>query len=110
MKKLLALLVLLLLAGGGWYVWQHKTFNQTAEQSIPDNLLAKAEKRDIDFSIEVSGDVTPAFQLDVKPEVGGKIVALHVEPGQIVKEGELLCEIDDSDLMVQKQSGLVEIT
>ena len=29
--------------------------------------MAKAEKRDIDVSIEVSGDVQPAFQLDVKP-------------------------------------------
>lgn len=110
MKKLLVLLLLVLLAGAGWYVWRHHSFTQTAEQPIPDNLIAKAEKRDIDFSIEVSGDVTPAFQLDVKPEVGGKIVSLHVEPGQIVKEGELLCEIDDSDLVVQKQSGLVEIT
>ncbi len=109
MKKVLILLVVALVAGGGWYAWKQRAESHHAEQMIPEHLLAKAEKRDIDFSIEISGDVAPAFQLDVKPEVGGKLISLHVEPGQTVKEGELLAEIDDSDLLVQKQSGLTEI-
>src|SRR3954467_9923497 len=108
MKKLLAAVLLVLLAGAGWFAWQHRS-PQTTEQTIPDNLIAKVEKRDIDFSIEVSGDVTPASQLEVKPEVGGRLISLHVEAGQTVKEGELLVEIDDRDLLSEKESVLTEI-
>ena len=80
-----------------------------AMQEIPEKYIIKAECRDIDYSIDVAGDVAPEFQLDVKSEVGGKVKALHVEPGQVVKAGDPLCEIDDTDLQNQKESVLTEI-
>ena len=109
MKKFLILLVLALALGGGWYRWRSRPAAASAEQPAPSRLIARAEKRDIDDSIEVSGDVTPAFQLDVKAEVGGKIMLLNVEPGQTVKEGDLLVQVDDTDLLKQKQSSQTEI-
>ena len=57
--------------GGGWYAYTHRATAQE-KAAVPDRLVARAEKRDIDASIEVSGDVAPEFQLEVKPEVGGK--------------------------------------
>lgn len=108
MKKPVILLLLALVCGGGWYAYTHRATAQE-KSSVSDRLVARAEKRDIDASIEVSGDVTPAFQLDVKPEVGGKLKALHVEPGDQVKQGALLAEIDDRDLLTEKQSVLTEI-
>lgn len=108
MKKLVPLLVLTLALGGGWYAYSHRS-PAPDKTGQTDHQVTRAEKRDIDASIEVSGDVTPAFQLDVKPEVGGKLKALHVEPGDHVKEGTLLVEIDDRDLMTEKDSVLTEI-
>jgi multidrug efflux pump subunit AcrA (membrane-fusion protein) len=70
---------------------------------------ATAEKKDIDFSIQVSGDVMPDTQLDVKAEVGGRIKALHVEPGHRVKAGQVLVEIDDTDLRNSQASAKTEI-
>ncbi len=108
MKRILSILILILAAAGGWYGYTHRSGG--GEQEVFDEkFVAHAEKRDIDSSVEVSGDVTPAFQLDVKPEVGGKLKALHVEPGDTVKEGDVLVEIDDTDLMSEKQSALTEI-
>jgi len=78
-------------------------------QEIPEKYIVTAECRDVDYSIDVAGDVAPEFQLDVKSEVGGKVKALHVEPGQTVKAGEALCEIDDTDLQNQKASVMTEI-
>ena len=78
-------------------------------QEIPEKYVVTAECRDIDYSIVMAGDVAPEFQLDVKSEVGGKVKALHVEPGQQVQAGDLLCEIDDTDLQNQKASVMVEI-
>jgi RND family efflux transporter MFP subunit len=108
MKKFTLILTLALAGGGGWYAYTHRASAQV-KTVAPDRLVARAEKRDIDSSIEVSGDVTPAFQLEVKPEVGGKLKALHVEPGDIVKEGTVLVEIDDRDLLTEKEGVLTEI-
>ncbi|MEI9895300.1 MAG: efflux RND transporter periplasmic adaptor subunit [Chthoniobacter sp.] len=51
----------------------------------------------------------PATQLDIKAEVGGKVKKMHVLPGQTVKKGDVLAEIDDSVLLTDKDSALTEI-
>ena len=109
MKKLLVLLAIAALAGGGWYFYKDRRAAADKQKAEASTLTAFAEKRDLDFSIEISGDVTPASQLDVKPEVGGKLKALHVIAGQTVKEGELLVEIDDTDLLSERDSAETEI-
>jgi RND family efflux transporter MFP subunit len=108
MKRILFILILILAATGGWYGFTHRS-GSGEKEVFADKFIARAEKRDIDSSVEVSGDVTPAFQLDVKPEVGGKLKVLHVEPGDTVKEGDVLVEIDDTDLLSEKESALTEI-
>ncbi len=109
MKKPALLFTIALLAGGGWYFFGGKMAKPAAPAAVGDRSLARVEKRDIESSIELSGDVTPSFQLDVKSEVGGKLKALHVVPGQTVKTGSLLAEIDDRDLLTEKETALTEI-
>lgn len=109
MKKFTLLLALAALAGGGWFFFGPKMMPKAVKENAGNRSLAIVEKRDIESTIEVSGDVTPAFQLDVKAEVGGKLKALHIVPGQTVKEGDLLVEIDDRDLLTEKESALTEI-
>jgi len=110
MKKLLsAIVIVAALGGGGWWLAKSGKFGGQAEEAIPARLITTAEKRDIDFSVEVAGDVAPSFQLDIKSEVSGKIKALHVEAGDTVKSGDLLAEIDDRDLLTEKLSLLTEI-
>lgn len=105
MKKFIALLILLLVVGAWlWIKPSHKQGDQ-----IPGNYLAKAEKRDIDFIVEVSGEITPDFQLEVRSEVGGKVKNLPVHAGQEVKKGDLLAEIDDRDLLTERKAALTEI-
>jgi len=91
------------------YAAKGKLFSHQNEQDMPDKFIARAEKRDIDLSVEVSGDVMPATQLDIKAEVGGKVKKLHVLPGQTVKKGDVLAEIDDSILLTDKDGALTEI-
>lgn len=81
----------------------------SAAGAVPDALIAQVEKRDIHYSVEVSGDVTPVVQVEVKPEVGGKLKRLHVKAGDTVSAGALLCEIDDTDLLTEQSSALTEI-
>jgi RND family efflux transporter MFP subunit len=97
------------LAAGGWWLVSSGLLNKASASTTADRFLARAEKRDIDFSVEVSGDVATANPLEVKSEVSGKLKALHVEIGDQVKAGELLAEIDDRDLLTEKQSIVTEI-
>lgn len=111
MKKFLILLIVAAIGGGGFWYYKNSQLHPTSShtEELGEKFVARAEKRDIDFSVEISGDVAPAFQLEVKPEVGGKLKALHVEPGSVVKEGDILCEIDDRDLLTERDSALTEI-
>lgn len=100
------LFVVVLVLGGaaGWYF----VFGPAAaapREDPADSLVAKAERRDIDSSLLLSGEVIPAFQVDVKPEVGGKVKELVVTVSQEVKKGELLAVIDDTDLLTEKRSA-----
>lgn len=109
-KKIIIALVLLAAVGYGtqWYLNQQKTVAEE-EARRQQRLLAKAELRDIEYKIEVSGNVTPAFEVDIKPEVGGKIKQIYVDTGDVVKKGDVLLEIDDTDLLTEKRSAQTEI-
>ncbi|MEO6741445.1 MAG: efflux RND transporter periplasmic adaptor subunit [Chthoniobacteraceae bacterium] len=112
MKKLLILSVIAALVGGGWFAKSREwfgLFKQTETAEMSDVPTVIAEKKDIDFSIQISGDVMPDTQLDVKAEVGGRIRALHVQPGHTVKAGQVLVEIDDTDILSEQATAKTEI-
>jgi RND family efflux transporter MFP subunit len=112
MKKFLTLSVIVALAGGTYFAKKREwfgLFKQTETLESADVPTAVVEKKDIDFSIQVSGDVMPDTQLDIKPEVGGRIKALHVQPGDTVKAGQVLVEIDDTDILSAQATAKTEI-
>ena len=109
MKKLFVILAIGILASGGWYAANRRSQAASPNGDVPDKFVTEVEIRDIDYSIQVSGDVQPETQLDVKAEVGGRVKKLHVEAGDQVKAGDLLVEIDERDIVTEKESSLTEI-
>jgi RND family efflux transporter MFP subunit len=103
------LLLILLVAGGAtWAVFSGPSTVAT-DGDFPPNVLAKAQRRDIESKLLLSGEVIPAFRVDVKPEVGGKVKEIVVAVSQQVKKGDLLAVIDDRDLLTEKKSALTAI-
>ena len=100
MKKIVILLVIVVIGAAAWLSLSGKLQAQKSEETGGPATFARVEKRDIAFSIEVSGDIEPEFTVPVVSEVGGKLKALHVAAGQVVKQGDLLTE---------KQSAVTEI-
>ena len=88
-KLLIIIIVLLLLGAGGYYAWTY--FSKpvaivgvvkrgTAVKVSPANIL-----------------VTESFTMEIKSEVGGRILESKVRLGQAVKAGDVLYKIDPTD-------------
>ena len=103
MKTLVAIVAVVLLAGAA--AWLTRAHWMAPPANSGEELVAVAERRDIESTLLLTGEVTPAFQVEVKPEVGGKVKQLHVTIGQAVKKGDLLATIDDTDLLNEKAAA-----
>ncbi|MCC6418306.1 MAG: HlyD family secretion protein [Gemmataceae bacterium] len=49
------------------------------------------------IAYEAKGYLIPAHQIQVSPKVGGMVTKLNVVEGKRVKEGDILCELEDVD-------------
>ena len=70
---------------------------------------ALVASRNINFAISAAGEITPAEQVSVRPEVSGRIDKLPVDIGDKVKKGEVLFTLDDQDLQTEKSQRQIEI-
>src|ERR1043166_1781950 len=72
-------------------------------------LFRSVTARNISFAVNAAGDIGPADQVSVRPEVSGKIASLPVDIGDVVKSGQLLFALDDQDLRTERASKLTDI-
>lgn len=111
MKPVVILLVLAGLGVGGWY-WhsQSKTPGQgTAQTTEERSKTAVTETRDINFMVSAAGEITPAEQVSVRPEINGRIATLTVDIGDSVKKGDVFFTLDDRDLQIEKETRQKDI-
>ncbi len=87
---LLALLMVLLAAAGYWG-W-HKFYAKKDPREIYQ--VAEVQRGDIEDLVTATGTVQPLEYVDVGAQVSGQLKKLHIEIGSVVKEGDLLAEID----------------
>ena len=102
MKILIVILLVGALGAGGWYYTQRQRAGAVPQVSTKVDT-AIIETRNIKFAINAAGDITPAEQVSVRPEVNGKIEVLPVDVGDRVKSGQLLFKLDDRELQTQRQ-------
>lgn len=110
MKFFGILLVVLGLGAGGYYFWSKRPAKDTTAGLAMRATTATAEKRDIMFAVNAAGDIGPADQVSVRPEVNGRIAELPVDIGDKVPKDALLCRLDDRDLQIEHQQRLDEIS
>lgn len=110
MKKWIVIVVALV--GGGWVVVTKfptikGLFGST--QNIQQISTTVAEQRDIRFNVSAAGEIGPAEQVSVKPEINGKIDQLAVDLGDHVKKGAILVSLDDKELQNKRSTYLTDI-
>jgi len=107
-KWFIVLVVVAGIAGGVWYLrTQNPAEAKSANPARPTS--ATVESRDINFAINAAGEIGPADQVSVRPEVNGRILQLPVDIGDTVRKGDLLFQLDDRDLQIEKESQQKEI-
>ncbi|HRT08128.1 MAG TPA: efflux RND transporter periplasmic adaptor subunit, partial [Candidatus Paceibacterota bacterium] len=110
MKNIILALVLLGVGFGGYSVWNSWRKGQEEAGAPARRTTAVVELRDIDFAVNAAGEITPAEQVSVRPEIHGKIELLPVDIGDRVKQGDLLFKLDDKELQQQRASNLTDIS
>lgn len=110
-SAIIAVVVLIILGVGGYFGVSYLSEATATEddQRLPD-LTATVTRTTIENLVDIAGDISPAIEVDVKPEVSAKIKKIHVKVGQDVKAGMLILELDDNDLLTEKGSAEIEIS
>ncbi|MBL9137068.1 MAG: efflux RND transporter periplasmic adaptor subunit [Verrucomicrobiales bacterium] len=101
--------LLILAGGGGAYLWWRShdaKANKTSASAGPDarETTATVLRGNVNFTVTVAGEIGPAEQVSVRPEVNGRIKELPVDVGDRVEKGGLLFSLDDRDLRIEVES------
>lgn len=111
MKKFALLACVLLLAGylgyQQWPTWRAAW--PGARPAIEPPKTALVIQTNIQFAVSAAGEIGPAEQVSVRPEINGRIELLPVDVGDRVRKGDLLFALDDKELQQQKASALTGI-
>lgn len=110
MKKWIVILLLVAAAGGGAY-WRFagKKGGDFGSTDNPRPPTATVGLTNITFAISSAGDIGPADQVSVRPEINGKINNLAVDIGDVSKKGSILFTLDDKDLQSERSSSMTAI-
>ncbi|MDE6729587.1 MAG: efflux RND transporter periplasmic adaptor subunit [Oscillospiraceae bacterium] len=101
-KILIAVIILLLLGGSAGFITYQRNISASM-QDFSGNVVETAaiEYHDISNHISVSGNVESENLVKVTSKLTAKVESLNVEIGSHVKEGDILCVFDSSELQQQ---------
>jgi RND family efflux transporter MFP subunit len=100
--KPIAVFLLLVIAAG----CSSKSKQQSVEASAPAKAeptpvdVVRAEARRVDRSILVTGSLLPDETVTISSEVQGRISSINADFGQFVRKGDILIEIDKTELQI----------
>src|ERR1700744_392152 len=102
MKRIGNDLVIGLIAGSvmGYRSWRS---SKDAKATLSDEALQKTlvERRDVEKVVHARGEIKAPLTTEVKSEVNGMVVKVYVSAGDSVKKGDVLVELDKSELESQ---------
>src|SRR5438034_9748634 len=90
-------LVCLLVLGGAAF-FSLKAVSKGSTKIDPEKLV-KAERTDLTRSVVATGKIEAASKVEIKSKASGIIQQLPYDVGHVVHQVELICELDNDDLL-----------
>ena len=81
----------------------------SAAPKIVEVTTAAAIKRDLPQFFEATGSLAGDQQTDVAPQTSGKVVAVGVDIGTPVRRGQMLVQLDDTELKLRVTQSLTQV-
>jgi RND family efflux transporter MFP subunit len=104
-KWILAAGGVILLAGGG-VLLASRGKDKAKGPDQPPFRIGKVQAEDLQVSVREVGVVDPETKVDVKSVVSGRVVALKVRDGAVVKSGDILAEVEPDVTQAQSLSDV----
>jgi HlyD family secretion protein len=70
-----------------------------APATIDPERLARVERTDLARSVVATGKIEPTTKVEIKSKASGIILKLPVNVGDRVRQGQVICELDQNDLL-----------
>lgn len=80
--------ILILFGAAGW--WGYRWLRKPS----PPPRLVEVSRGDVEIIVAESGVLEPLRKVEVKSKIAGRILSLNVEAGDVVREGQLIAQID----------------
>ncbi len=92
-KLIIWIIIILAIILGGYFYLQSK-------KPKTEYVTADVSKGNLSQTVSVTGTINPDSQTNVSFEVGGKLVAVYAESGDVVSAGDKIARVDDSSLQI----------
>lgn len=109
MKTWILIIAVIAAGGFGYYQFRRGGLRQGRPQETAREVTKPVEMKSINLSVGLAGEIGPAEQVSVRPEVNGRINEMPVDVGDRVKAGSLLFSLDDKDLTIEISTRQTEI-
>jgi len=81
----------------------------TQPAAVEGVTTAAAIKRELPRFFEATGSLAGDQQTDVAPQTSGKVVAIGVDIGSYVKRGQMLVQLDESELKLRVDQAAAQV-
>ena len=103
-RSALWIVAVLILAFGGVAIFSLRALSRTPVKIDPEKL-ARVERMDLARSVVATGKIQPTTQVEVKSKASGIILKLPVNVGDVVRQGQVICELDQNDLLPRQRQA-----
>ena len=106
MKRWIGILILVVVVGGAawWFVK-----NRAPEEEEEVIATATVERGDLRVTVAATGVLEPLTTVEVKSRSGGEIERMYVDAGDYVQRGDLIAQLDPTDLQTQVDQAAAQV-
>lgn len=98
MRKILIPLIILAVLIGGLYVGYNRFVAQA--ESAPTYQTTTVQRGTLVATVSAAGTIQASAQTSLLFQTAGKVMEVHVAPGDVVKQGQVLMKLDATELQL----------